>query len=152
MTSKTRLLLQKQNGRKVTFQFLSVSTLGKTSFFGLFKIFLLLLMWFQRIVMSCPCSLSIRCLARYIYGHSYREGSTHYWAWAWKKNLFLSYEGTSCHSTSKYLYQSVSMQWIKYTDVHKTQRKSHMYLIEVFWMIWWLSNLFLILKTNFCSR
>ena len=39
MTSKTRLLLQIQNGRKNRFHFLSVTALGKTSFFSHFWIF-----------------------------------------------------------------------------------------------------------------
>ena len=39
MTSKTRLLLPMQNGRKIRFHFLSDTALGKTSFFNHFRIF-----------------------------------------------------------------------------------------------------------------
>ena len=39
MTSKTRLLLQMQNGRKITFHSLSVPSIGKTSFLSHFRFF-----------------------------------------------------------------------------------------------------------------
>ena len=56
MTSKTRLLLQTQNGRKITIYFLSVTALDRTIFFSYFRKFLLLT-WCQRAVMECPYTL-----------------------------------------------------------------------------------------------
>ena len=138
MTSKTRLLLQMQNGRKITFYFLSVTALSKTSFFIHFRNFLLL-MWCQVVVMSFPYSVSCPYpMSCPILLWRRLQRRKHTLLPMGLKNLLSSCEGRSCHSTSKYLYKSVSKWLLKYIHVHKTQRKSLMCLIDVFWMIWWI--------------
>ena len=147
MTSKTRLLLQMQNGRKIIFYFLPVTVLGKTTFFSHFGFFFCCSSDGKMEVMSSLPSILVSCLILLWRQLQRREHTP--WCMDWKKSALKLWEEIASFYFRIPLQKCISSINEIYWCPQDSKKVSHL----CHWCF--LNGLMIlipILPTKFCSR